>query len=97
MSDLDCPTTDPAQFAKCKCGHTAKGTKYCDIEGGDDEWLEAYSLVRLYSLSDFTDSSNPTLSVAMIAILPKASENAMTTCTSGTGGAPKRKQSCMWT
>ena len=95
MSDLDCPTTDPAQFAKCKCGHTAKGTKYCDIEGGDDEWLEAYSLVR-FTLSDFTDSLSPTLSAAMIAILPRASESAMKTCTSGTGDAPKRKPSCMW-
>lgn len=47
MSDLDCPTTDPAIFAKCKCGHTAKGTKYCDIEGGDDEWTESYDLVRI--------------------------------------------------
>ena len=45
MSDLDCITTDPALFAKCKCGHTAKGTKYCDIEGGDDEWTESYALV----------------------------------------------------
>ena len=96
MSDLDCPTTDPAQFAKCKCGHTAKGTKYCDIEGGDDEWLEAYSLVR-FTLFYLTDSSSPTLSAATIAILPKASENAMTTCISRTGGAQKRKQSFMWT
>jgi hypothetical protein len=45
MSNLDCPTTDPAIFAKCVCGHTSKGTKYCDIEGGDDEWTEAYDLV----------------------------------------------------
>ena len=50
MSDLDCPTTDPALFAKCKCGHTSKGTKYCDIEGGDEEWTEAYSLVSLLML-----------------------------------------------
>jgi hypothetical protein len=47
MSNLDCPTTDPAIFAKCKCGHTSKGTKYCDVEGGDDEWVEAQTLVRL--------------------------------------------------
>lgn len=50
MSDLDCPTTDPAIFAKCKCGHTSKGTKYCDVEGGDDEWTEAYDFVSLYFL-----------------------------------------------
>ena len=96
MSDLDCPTTDPAQFAKCKCGHTAKGTKYCDIEGGDDEWLEAYSLVR-FTLFDFTDSLNRTLSAATIAILPRASESAMTTCISRTGAAQKLKPSSMWT
>lgn len=48
MSDLDCPTTDPAKFAKCKCGHTAKGTKYCDIEGGDEEWVEANDLFEKY-------------------------------------------------
>ncbi len=47
MSKFDCPTTDPSQWAECKCGHTSKGTKYCDIEGGDDEWVEAYTLVRL--------------------------------------------------
>ena len=47
MSDLDCITTDPALFAKCKCGHTQKGTSYCDIEGGDDEWLDSYALVFL--------------------------------------------------
>ena len=96
MSDLDCPTTDPAQFAKCKCGHTAKGTKYCDIEGGDDEWLEAYSLVRFDS-SNFTDSSSHTLSAAMIAILQRASESAMTTCTSRTGSAQKREPNFLQT
>jgi hypothetical protein len=50
MSKFDCPTTDPSQWAKCKCGHTSKGTKYCDIEGGDDEWLEAYSLVSINAI-----------------------------------------------
>ena len=45
MSDLDCPTTDPVTYASCKCGHTSKGTKYCDILGGDDEWTESYALV----------------------------------------------------
>ena len=44
-SDLDCPTSDPAKNAKCKCGHNAKGTKYCDIEGGDDEWADAFAKV----------------------------------------------------
>ena len=53
MSNLDCPTTDPAIFANCKCGHTSKGTKYCDVEGGDDEWTEAYSFV-----SDFLSFYN---------------------------------------
>ena len=49
MSNLDCPTTDPSTFANCKCGHTAKGTKYCDIEGGDDEWIEANTLVSTFN------------------------------------------------
>ena len=96
MSDLDCPTTDPAQFAKCKCGHTAKGTKYCDIEGGDDEWLEAYSLVRLNS-PNFTDSLSRTLSAAMTATQQRASVSAMTTCTSKTGSARNREPSCSLT
>ena len=44
-SDLDCPTTDPQKYASCKCGHNAKGTKYCDIEGGDDEWTDVFTKV----------------------------------------------------
>lgn len=42
-SDKDCPTTDPQKYASCKCGHNAKGTRYCDIEGGDDEWTDAFT------------------------------------------------------
>ena len=45
-SDFDCPSTDPLRFAACKCGHNDKGNKYCDIEGGDDEWAEAFTNVR---------------------------------------------------
>ena len=52
MSDQDCPTTDPSVFAPCKCGHTAKGTKYCDILGGDDEWVASYALVSNYTTND---------------------------------------------
>lgn len=48
-TDLDCPTTDPLKYAKCKCGHNAKGTKYCDIEGGDEEWTSAFENVS-YSI-----------------------------------------------
>ena len=54
MSNLDCPTTDPAIFAKCVCGHTSKGTKYCDIEGGDDEWTEANDLVITHVIPYFS-------------------------------------------
>lgn len=46
-SNLDCATTDPTKFAKCKCGHNAKGTKYCDLEGGDEEWTDAFAKVNL--------------------------------------------------
>ncbi len=53
MSDLDCPTTDPSKYAKCRCGHTSKGTKYCDIEGGDEEWTEAYDLVKISTNLNF--------------------------------------------
>lgn len=45
-SDFDCPSTDPLRFTACKCGHNDKGNKYCDIEGGDDEWAEAFTNVR---------------------------------------------------
>lgn len=44
-SDKDCPTTDPLIYAKCKCGHNAKGLKYCDVEGGDEEWKTAFDKV----------------------------------------------------
>ena len=40
---LDCPTTDPDAYAECKCGYGEKGQKYCDIEGGDEEWVNYVS------------------------------------------------------
>jgi hypothetical protein len=46
LSDLDCPTTDSSTYARCKCGFSTKGTKYCDIEGGDTLWLAAYAAVK---------------------------------------------------
>ena len=46
-SDLDCPTSDSQIYGKCKCGHNAKGLKYCDVEGGDDEWIDAFSKVSI--------------------------------------------------
>jgi hypothetical protein len=46
-SDLDCPTTDSSIYAECKCGHNAKGLRYCDIEGGDQEWIDAFTAVRI--------------------------------------------------
>jgi hypothetical protein len=95
MSDLDCPTTDPAQFAKCKCGHTAKGTKYCDIEGGDDEWVEAYTLVTYSLASNFPYSSRNILSAAMIVTHRRVSENAMTICIIEIGSVQRRKQSSL--
>ncbi len=47
-SDTDCPTTHSEIFAKCKCGHNAKGLKYCDIEGGDSEWTDAFEMFESY-------------------------------------------------
>lgn len=85
MSDLDCPTTDPAIFAKCKCGHTSKGTKYCDIEGGDDEWTEAYALVRL--LTSHILSSRSTSSAATTATRRRGSAPAIQTNTIINGSA----------
>jgi hypothetical protein len=35
-------------FVDCKCGHNAKGTKYCDLGGGDDEWVEAFDAFNKY-------------------------------------------------
>jgi len=46
ISDADCPTSDTTVFAKCRCGFSTKGLKYCDIEGGDTPWetaIEAFS------------------------------------------------------
>jgi hypothetical protein len=85
MSDLDCPTTDPAIFAKCKCGHTSKGTKYCDVEGGDDEWTESYALV--YSTLIILCSLRNTSSAVMIVTQLKGSVNAITTNTMINGSA----------
>jgi hypothetical protein len=47
-SDKDCPTTDPDAFAKCRCGFSTKGTKYCDIEGADDEWVNSVTSFQSY-------------------------------------------------
>lgn len=41
-SETDCPTTDSNVYASCKCGFNSKGTKYCDISAGDDEWVSAF-------------------------------------------------------
>ena len=51
-SDLDCPTTDSSKYAKCKCAVSAEGKSFCDIEGGDDEWLQVMTSYENYI--DFT-------------------------------------------
>lgn len=93
MSDLDCPTTDPALFAKCKCGHTSKGTKYCDIEGGDDEWTEAYALVNMNLI--ILCSLRNTSREATIVTQLKGSELAIVTNTTINGSAQFQRQSSM--
>lgn len=93
MSDLDCPTTDPALFAKCKCGHTSKGTKYCDIEGGDDEWTEAYALVNITLI--ILCSLRNTSREATIVTQLKGSELAIVTNTTINGSAQFQRQSSM--
>ena len=47
-SDQDCPTTDSTVFAECKCGFSKEGKKYCNIEGGDDEWVKALESYKIY-------------------------------------------------
>ena len=47
-TDADCPTTDKQVFAACKCGFSDTGSKFCDIEGGDDEWVAATEAFALY-------------------------------------------------
>ena len=47
-SDSDCPTADTNVNVACLCGHNAKGTKYCDIGRGDDEWLDAFDKFQKY-------------------------------------------------
>ena len=53
QTDQDCPTSDGLVFAKCLCGVNNKGTKYCDIEGGDNEWIEAKDKFLLYNEASF--------------------------------------------
>jgi hypothetical protein len=71
-SDLDCPTTDADIYASCKCGHNAKGLKYCDIAGGDTEWVNAFTAVIHIYLSSTNEpyqfiaySSVPTIQVPL--------------------------------
>jgi hypothetical protein len=49
-SNSDCPTSDSNVFAECKCGHNSKGSKYCDLGGGDDEWTKAFEAVSILLL-----------------------------------------------
>jgi hypothetical protein len=42
------------KYASCKCGHNGKGTKYCDIEGGDDEWTDTFEKVKLIAFNSNT-------------------------------------------
>eukprot|EP00347_Sterkiella_histriomuscorum_P015610 403356376 len=48
LSDADCTTSDTNSLAKCKCGFSTKGLKYCDIEGGDQQWLDAADAFSSY-------------------------------------------------
>jgi len=41
LTDNDCPTSRTGVYASCKCGYNVNGTKYCDVEGGDEEWMQA--------------------------------------------------------
>ena len=45
LKNTDCPTQRDT-FAKCSCSYDSKGTKYCDLEGGDDQWVTARSKVK---------------------------------------------------
>lgn len=53
-SVFDCPTNTPGQYALCRCGLSKSASKYCDIEGGDDEWIKArnavFFIINLYLL-----------------------------------------------
>lgn len=94
MSDLDCPTTDPVTYASCKCGHTSKGTKYCDILGGDDEWTESYALVNDKFNQNF--SLKHTTRGLLTVTLLKGLAPVTTTKTTLLGSAQMHTLSCMW-
>ena len=46
-SNTDCPTSRTGVYATCRCGFNTNGTKYCDAEGGDEEWLTARTAVTI--------------------------------------------------
>ena len=48
QANSDCPTSRTGINTTCRCGFNANGTKYCDVEGGDDEWVAARSAFQLY-------------------------------------------------
>eukprot|EP01017_Pseudomicrothorax_dubius_P014017 TRINITY_DN1642_c0_g1_i7.p1 TRINITY_DN1642_c0_g1~~TRINITY_DN1642_c0_g1_i7.p1 ORF type:complete len:199 (+),score=7.24 TRINITY_DN1642_c0_g1_i7:148-744(+) len=41
QTDRDCETDNPSIFAKCLCGMSETGTKFCDIMAGDEEWVSS--------------------------------------------------------
>lgn len=75
LSDADCPTSDTNTFAKCRCGFSTKGLKYCDIEGGDEAWLLAATNVS--SKHNLFVSSKITKTIHLIVMLQKISALAM--------------------
>ncbi len=44
-SSTDCPTSISGQYTACRCGLNNNGQKYCDAEGGDQEWVAARDAV----------------------------------------------------
>ena len=44
-TDNDCPSSRTGQYSNCRCGFNFNGSKYCDTEGGDNEWVLARTAV----------------------------------------------------
>ncbi|CAI2371396.1 unnamed protein product [Moneuplotes crassus] len=51
-TDNDCPTSDENVKAACKCGYSGDGKKYCDIEAGDTEWVDATNKFEEFFLTN---------------------------------------------
>ncbi len=44
-TSADCPSSRAGTYSTCRCGLNNNGSRYCGIEGGDSDWVEARKAV----------------------------------------------------